>query len=334
MGFQIGQYRFKGASSCISPVQTEPLSYKDTVINGGEESRTLFKDVVITPTNFLIENQDYYLGIKIPQDMNYDMTFTIKMIKRDQETEVFQFLKRVTVERGGTGNHVYNVVLYETRTLDFVEEKPGIDGEVENIPHYKVAAMIPLEYKEGQKNERDFLYYKKEEGKAIEYYLGNGDTTYTRTTNFNDIAISASWMEDAANTYGYFELIFRPVEADFSQILIEMVRTAEDYNIQRYNPETNTTEYGRKIPLEKMSFELYELKNLVNEIGVDISLSKIGVWSHPELMMAVNGEEIRVGPSGYYELDVLPIQSLGVVGRGSKDNFTIDYQYKIEEEEE
>lgn len=333
MGFQIGQYRFKGASSCITPVPSEPLSYKETVINGGEESKTLFKDVVVTPTNFLIENQDYYLGIKIPRDMNYGMTFNIKLIKGEQGAEVFQFLKRVIVEKGGTGNHVYNVVLYETRTVDFVEEKPGPDGEMETITHYKIAAMIPREYKEGEVNEKDALYYKEGKNRSLEYYLGNGDTTYTRTTKFNDVSISASWIEEGADTYGYFELIFRPVEADFSQILIEMVRTAEDYNIQRYNPEKDETEYGRRIPLERMSFELYELKNLVNEIGVDISLSKIGVWSHPELMMAVNGEEIKVGPSGYYELDALPVKSLGIVGRSAKDNFTIDYQYKTQEEE-
>lgn len=333
MGFQIGQYRFKGAGSCITEVPSEPLKYKETIINGGEETTTLFKDVVITPTNFFIENQDYYLGIKIPRDMNYNMSFNMKLTKQEQSTEVFQFLKRVTVNRGGTSNNVYNVVLYETRTEDYTEEKPLPDGGTETIVHYKVAATIPQEYKEGEKNERDMLYYRKAEGKTIEYFLGNGDTTYTRTTKFNDVSISASWREELGDNYGYFELIFRPVEADFSQILIEMIRTAEDYNIQRYDPETNQTEYGRKIPLDKMSFELYELKNLVKEIGTDITLSKIGVWSHPELLMAVNGEEIRVGPSGYYELDALPTQSLGIVGRGAKDNFTLDYQYKIPEKE-
>lgn len=335
MGYQIGQYRFKGASFCTNPVTCEPLSYKGVVISGGEASTTSFKDVVITPSNFLIENQDYYLAIKIPQDMNYNMDFNIKLIKEEKGTEVFQFLKNVTVNRGGTGKNVYNVVLYETRTIDYIEEIYGEDGSVsDTITHYKVAAMIPLEYKEGQKNEKDSIYLKKSDGKEDEYYLGNGDTTYTRTYSFNDVSVIASWKEEQGDNYGFFELIFRPVETGFSQILLEMVRTAEDYNIQRYDPEINETEYGRKLPLDKVSFELYELKNLINEIGTDITLSRIGVWSHPELMMAVNGEEIKVGPSGYYELDALPIESLGIVGRGYKDNFTIDYQYQITEEEE
>ena len=45
--------------------------------------------------------------------------------------------------------------------------------------------------------------------------------------------------------------------------------------------------------------------------------------------MAINGEEIRVGASNYYELDnILPVTSLGIVADGYDDQFSIDYQYE------
>jgi hypothetical protein len=45
-------------------------------------------------------------------------------------------------------------------------------------------------------------------------------------------------------------------------------------------------------------------------------------------MMAINGEEIKVGPSGYYELNDFEITSLGIACMDSNDKFTIDYQYE------
>lgn len=45
-------------------------------------------------------------------------------------------------------------------------------------------------------------------------------------------------------------------------------------------------------------------------------------------MMAINGEEIQIGSSGYYELNDFPIESFAVVADGRKDTFTVDFQYK------
>ena len=45
--------------------------------------------------------------------------------------------------------------------------------------------------------------------------------------------------------------------------------------------------------------------------------------------MAVNGEEIRVGKSGLWEIDgILPIESLGIVAVDYGDNFSIDFMYE------
>lgn len=309
----IGQYRYRGTGTCVTSISSHK-EYINTATVGADESTTYFQDIAIATDQPLEQNQDYYLYMKIPQDMNYDMTFNIKLTRPENQGSdviVYQFLKNVTIPKGGTGNNVYNVVLYGT-------------GEYNDEGEEKVSAMIPLPYIAGTANTKGLLYRDSNNGN---YYIGNGGTSYTRTTHYNDVSISASWIHEVGVNYGYAEIVFRPVEGSFAQITLEMVRTAEDYNIQQDSDDGGTV-YGRRVDLDSFEYTLYRLTNLVDEINQDGSLTRIGVWSHSGLMLAVNGEEIRVGPSGFYELDnIIPITSLGVVARDYNDNFSIDYTY-------
>jgi len=308
MPAQIGQYRFRGTGTCVTAVASSK-SYKPVSMTGSiGTDNTSFQDVRINTSAPFIRDTDYYLYVKIPQDMNYNLTFNIKLTKQEQQggTEEYQFLKQITIPRGGSATNTYNVVLYETS---------------EN----EVRAMIPHTYKQGAKNVKDDLYW---DSANYAYYLGNGNTTYTRTQEFNDIVMTASWIHQAGDYFGYAEMVFRPVEDNFSEITLEMVRTAEDYNIQGVD-EDGETIYGRYVPLDDFEYTLYSLTNLVNDINPNGTLDRIGVWSHPGLLMAVNGEEIRVGKSGLWEIDgILPIESLGIVAVDYKDNFSIDYFYE------
>ena len=151
---------------------------------------------------------------------------------------------------------------------------------------------------------------------------------------YNDVVVAALWRQGTTQSFVTYTLIFRPVEAGFTKLLLQMTRSAEDYNIERNVVDeaagTVITEYGRKLDITKMTdCKFYEVKNLMDTIGKS-PLTKIGVWGHPELMLAINGEEIKVGPSGYYELDAIEITSLGVAALSYKDMFSIDYQYAIE----
>lgn len=308
MSVQIGQYRFRGAGTCVTEVASSK-SYKPISMTGSTGTdNTSFQDVRINTSSPMIRDTDYYLYVKIPQDMNYNLTFNIKLTKKEQQggTEEYQFLKQITIPRGGSASNTYNVVLYETS-----------EGEVR--------VMIPHIYTPNAQNVKDDIYYDAANGR---YYLGNGNTTYTQTQKYNDIVMTASWIHQAGNYFGYAEMVFRPVEDNFSEITIEMVRTAEDYNIQSVGDDGNIV-YGRYIPLDSFEYTLYTLTNLVNEINPNGALDRIGVWSHPGLLMAINGEEIRVGKSGLWEIDgILPIESLGIVAVDYRDNFSIDFMYE------
>lgn len=314
--YNIGQKRFQG-SGCIEEVNDISIRYQSvSMSDDSDSSSTGFQDVAIYPNGdgAFIQGQDYYLKVRIPQDMNYDMTFNIKLMPPNDgssDTKKYQFVKKISMSRGGTGTNVYNVVLYEKS-----------DGQI--------AVDFPLTYNKSVKSQKDKIYTDK-----TNYYLGK-DNTYVRTTKFNDVALAASWKTENAETYGVFEMVFRPLNGEFTSLLLEMERTAEDYNIQRVNDE-GKTEYGRKISLTTDNIELYKLINQVpSSLADKQGLSRIGVWGHPGLVMAINGEEIRVGPSGYYEQDVVAIKSIGVVAK-DKDwaaNWTLDYEYITTEEEE
>lgn len=85
------------------------------------------------------------------------------------------------------------------------------------------------------------------------------------------------------------EFTFTPLIV-FDTILFELQRTVADYREE--------TRY----PIIAYQ-ELSQIENLISaRIGVGTELIKIGVQSHPGLMMCINGEEIHTPRSGIYEL--------------------------------
>ena len=310
MGFEIGQWRYSGAG-CMNRLNAT-ASYKATAMStSAEEDTSSFQDIKIQMDggNF-IKGRDYYLKMMIPQDMNYAMSFDISIVQDSGNVnDTFQFIRNVTIEKGGSSSTAYRVVLYEKS-----------DGEV--------AAMIPEPYIEGNPNEKDIIYYDETTDR---YYLGLGGTKYKPADKYNDLFVIASWAEELGEFYGVFEITFRPVDDNFAYIYLQMIRTAQDYNIQRLKDD-GTMEFGRKVDLESMKYELYAVNDLLPQMTSTGRLSRIGVWGRPGLIMVINGEEIHIGPSGFYEEDLLPIETFGVVAPDNDYSsfFTVDYEFNNE----
>lgn len=313
MTLTMNQYRPNEKNPPMVPIKPI-LSYKGITIAGDadDDDESSFQDVLISPANGqFIQERDYFLEVQVPQDANYTLTFDVQLIKAEDSDTNFQHIKRVSIPRGSTTSNVYNVVLYE-----------DLDRNVK--------AMIPLPYTPGASNTRNYLY---QQGSTSTYYLGNGGTSYTRCNNFNDMSMIASWKQLDTEKYGTFQMVFTPIDSGFSYIHLKMVRTAEDYNIQRATPNGGI-EYGRKLDLDKLKCSLYSITDLIpSMIGTDNTSSlikRIGVWGHPGMLMAINGEEIRITANGYYELDDFVITRLGIVSsmEDAKDFFTIDYSYE------
>lgn len=85
------------------------------------------------------------------------------------------------------------------------------------------------------------------------------------------------------------ELLFTPL-IQFDCLLFQLQRTIEDYRT------------GTRYPVIIYE-ELSLVKNMLSsQIRQGVSLLKMGVQSHPGLMMCINGEEIHIGRTGIYEV--------------------------------
>lgn len=320
----VGQYRFAGASSCRTDISSKSRAeywYANMNSEAVETTSASFRDLDIkVDVNDAFDREtDYYLWIKIPQDLNYDYSIDVKLMKRDEDDETkiyYQNLKQISILKGGSGQGVYTVVLYEDPT-DSNEIKADIAIAPNNV------STGPFE---------NGVLYKTEQDHVMHYWKGKGGTSKVEVTNFNDIEMAASWRHDTGEYFGIFEFVFRPIEEDFCDIVFQMVRDASDYNIQTQDDNTGEIVYGRYIDKDKVEYKLYKLTNLVGSIAGndDIPLDQIGVWSHPGLPMSINGEEVYVPMRGYYELDTIPIESIAMVADGVEDFFTIDYRYTQE----
>jgi len=81
--------------------------------------------------------------------------------------------------------------------------------------------------------------------------------------------------------------------------------------------DTNNNHYGRVMNIEIKSFTrlidvITTLKNTYSNLAY---LTKIGIQGPPSMLMCINGEEIRIGKSGIYEInnDIIKITSVSFV---------------------
>lgn len=117
--------------------------------------------------------------------------------------------------------------------------------------------------------------------------------------------------------YYIFEKVFMP-SRNYNQIKIELDRNSVDYTINPERPDI----YGRIVNIEVLSFA--EIKNII-----PYRLKRIGVQGTPGLIMCINGEQIQIGKSGMFEINIdYTVSYFGVVIEKDSDKiFLLDYQY-------
>lgn len=152
----------------------------------------------------------------------------------------------------------------------------------------------------------------------------NDDVQY-----LNTIVIPA--QDETNNKTVIVELAFSP-NASYDQIMLTLQRTAYDYTITN---QYNTSGRVLDINTDEGITVVAQFFNVVSILGTNNKpLRKIGVQGPPGLLMCINGEDIRIGPSGIYEIKSdYKINSIGFVVRESdqtldrRDYFILDYQY-------
>lgn len=177
----------------------------------------------------------------------------------------------------------------DTGGMNFVEEcvhiPSGINKDISYYFHGKIKRMSTTQ---------------TFDIKLVNFTNLDGDEQYIKTIDIR------KGNEDEWVTV---EFIFTPA-VNFDTIVFELRRIREDYS-----------EIQQRFPII-----IYEELSIINNFlpnlkGRPIELLKLGVQSHPGLMMCINSEQIYVGKTGIYELrnGVIKATMFSVVNPAKED---------------
>ena len=165
-----------------------------------------------------------------------------------------------------------------------------------------------------------FRIYKKANPQTFIIKLINTNKQTDNIQNLRTIIVDAGRETE----YNIYEIVIPP-NNNYNQIKFELQRELEDYN-----KKNSDGTYGRICKIEVMRLdEIYNVIDYLTTIINKSALLQIGVQSAPGLLMCINGEEIRVGRSGLYEiLNGYKVTFIGfIVEPNDNKHFMLDYQY-------
>lgn len=137
-----------------------------------------------------------------------------------------------------------------------------------------------------------------------------------------EFAVPQSTIED---DWMDFEIIIAPNKA-YGQLYWDLRRTISNDYLSTSDMQVEGA-IGRKMTIVINQFAI--IKNIVKDIN---KIVKIGVQGPPSLLMCINGEQIRIGKTGIFEIneDNVSISFVGFIPK-IKNNvleyFIMDYEY-------
>lgn len=167
-----------------------------------------------------------------------------------------------------------------------------------------------------------FKVYKLDTAQKITVRLVNTEKIIDNVQKIEDIEIPAG----DPNDYDIFEMVLSPNDNHtYNQIYFQLNRELIDYNILK--PDGT---YGREMNIS--IDRLDEIYNIINYLNTSIEnrsvLKQIGVQGPPGLLMSINGEPIRIGRSGLYEINNgINTTFIGFIVEANEKYFILDYQY-------
>lgn len=360
----MNQYRFSG-TGCVGDNIT--LDIDTMKIDGfNERCFAINKNYLSANKNSSLfdKDTDYHFTLKVRRDLTTDID--IRLTLRSSATnekdmdDNYQYLDTVHLPKWSSSDNDYIEQKRCAVYLCGVENKSA--GEKETKKQWfgrEIIATGEIEKRPPNNGagENNKLYYQKNSLGNITYALyrdqgtfngqieGNVDADIesfdsTKTlvrrkihhgwnenwTALSQAIVTTSWRaSNSEDAYGIFDITFRPLVSTFDRVCAEIVREAIDEQVS-----FSDTGKGRQLGVVENDCSLKIVNDLVPTLkdkGGMSSITKIGVWGRPGLLMCINGEPIRVGNSGFYEQDSVEVETLGVVVNNNdwSNNFTIDY---------
>ena len=354
ISYGMGQYRYNmNYNYIVSPskiIEPSDISYYKTNYQDIQVKLPMLSTQSNVSTPFVQYGSTYYMRLTVPQNNQYDTTLNLKLCPGDpnQENSIdasrFQEIKKIFVPKTLENDDVYSdVILFEAPTKGSNGKIKWDTGIIKANIWDKTRNAIKAGITTFSTHQPQNLYYEAGE---YRYYYGSGTNEYyLMTDNFYEGQMPQTWkMKDSSPSTITIDFVFSPkynLTGGYSYLLIETDRTdAYHQSIQYFDDDDKdkSVYYGTRLNKESIEIELYGVTNLLELSNSGISqiqsgstsLSHIAVWGHPGQLLAVNGEEIRIGQSGFYELGNFTINQLGVIVYDKEvDRFTIDYEYKI-----
>lgn len=355
MSYSMGQHLYNANYLPESNNNLHYLTKVNTTVHGFSLYDTNYRDLKLIPaaqssnTSFTFENGlSYLLRLRIRRNTAYNLQLDLRLMNETsgQGLNVNQYeeIKRIYIPRAENFQYTSTVLLYE---ID--EQQQIINNENIEIKNVVCAGVL----RDTMEKCKHYDVFQDKDPQHATY----GDYFYKQNDNDEDVSLNNfalisqrsiislphTWDQKDEETFMSFDIVFSPKanNGEFNRIILELVRQTYDeditFTVNNRNANDNNIEYkGLHIdetPIEANEetyfVELYQVTNLLGTVIPHSPITHLGVWSHPDLVMSINGEEIRVGPSGYYELNDYDITSLGIACLTTKDKFTIDYQYEI-----
>ena len=177
-------------------------------------------------------------------------------------------------------------------------------------------------------------YYFKLQIKKTQYNqnfqvtLQNIENQNTSVQKIKNFYISAK-QEQEINDIVVINIVFNPI-VNFTHLVLRLSRTYEDFLIIKQQGQEK--KYGRLIEINDEGCEFFQIKNILDSLNGISQFKKIGIQGPSGLLMCINGEEIRIGPSGIYQIkNGYKINFMGFIitsENPSDDYFILDYQYE------
>lgn len=166
-------------------------------------------------------------------------------------------------------------------------------------------------------------FYLKLENFTSDNYEGNALLEENNQQTIAELTVPQTTLE---NEWIDFEIIIAP-NKNYGQLYWELRRTISDDYKNTSDQVQNGGAIGREMKIIINKFAI--INNILGNIN---NVVKIGVQGPPSLLMCINGEQIRIGKTGIFEIneDNFIISFVGFIPK-VKNNileyFIMDYEY-------
>lgn len=162
-------------------------------------------------------------------------------------------------------------------------------------------------------------YYIKIKIKGMENFNQNFLISLTSSALNKSQYVGKYTVPKGGDLSNIIQLVLAP-NSNYNKILFTLSRDIYDYTNRNVDGF-----YGRRANIQVLKYG--KIYNILQSLpGID-SFKKIGVQSHPGLLMCINGQDIRIGPSGIYQINNgYTVDFMGFV-LSDDDYFILDYQY-------